>query len=422
MQVTSKSVAVERNSLSKLPDGWRMVKLGDVVEKREETERNPEAAGFERFLKVEHLDADSLKIKRWGLIKEDGLPPTFYKVFRKGQVLYPTRNPHLRRTAYADFDGICGEKTLTLQAKEKYLISNLLPFLFQCEAFIQHASISMIGSTNPHVRWKDIAAYQFALPPQEDQPRITDILLAADENIYRFEDCLSKVILYKTALFEHLIQRGLSKIDSSQRTYWKEVKFESLMIGSPKSGYSAVSASRETGHFVLALSALSRSGYQAGHLKPVELTPEVEATRLNKGDFLISRSSTYELVGLVGIFDEEREDTSFPDTMMLIRLDESRVDKQFIEQFLLSKKGRLQIQRIAAGTSASMKKINRTGLASIVIPLPPLDVQRKIVEQLDACTKAIDAVKTKLNSCRELKKGLLKEFFEDNFERQYPNV
>jgi type I restriction enzyme S subunit len=108
--------------------------------------------------------------------------------------------------------------------------------------------------------------------------------------------------------------------------------------------------------------------------------------------------------------------------MMLIRLDESRVDKQFIEQFLLSKKGRLQIQRIAAGTSASMKKINRTGLASIVIPLPPLDVQRKIVEQLDACTKAIDAVKTKLNSCRELKKGLLKEFFEDNFERQYPNV
>ncbi len=71
MQVTSKSVAVERNSLSKLPDGWRMVKLGDVVEKREETERNPEAAGFERFLKVEHLDADSLKIKRWGLIMED---------------------------------------------------------------------------------------------------------------------------------------------------------------------------------------------------------------------------------------------------------------------------------------------------------------------------------------------------------------
>jgi len=70
----------------------RLVKLGDIVEKREELEHNPEAAGLDKFLKVEHLDEESLKIKRWGLIINGNLPPTFYKVFRKGQVLYPTRN------------------------------------------------------------------------------------------------------------------------------------------------------------------------------------------------------------------------------------------------------------------------------------------------------------------------------------------
>jgi hypothetical protein len=45
----------------------------------------------------------------------------------------------------------------------------------------------------------------------------------------------------------------------------------------------------------------------------VELTPEVEAAKLKKGDFLISRSNTFEFAGFAGIFDEEREDISFPD-------------------------------------------------------------------------------------------------------------
>src|SRR5690348_9873062 len=91
-------VAIQVLRSKEAQNGWRQVELGDVVEVRNELERVPKEAGFERYLKVEHLDANSLKIKRWGLIKNGDLPPTFYKVFRKGQVLYPTRNPHLCRT------------------------------------------------------------------------------------------------------------------------------------------------------------------------------------------------------------------------------------------------------------------------------------------------------------------------------------
>lgn len=166
---------------------WRLVSIGDVVEVKNELEHNPKSAGLERYLKVEHLDPESLRIKRWGMIEDGDLPPTFYKVFRKRQVLYPTRNPHLRRTAYADFDGICGEKTLTLEAKRDYLIPELLPFLFQQESFIRHATSNMIGSTNPHIRWRDIASYKFLLPPKDEQRRITGILWAADDAVQTFQ-------------------------------------------------------------------------------------------------------------------------------------------------------------------------------------------------------------------------------------------
>ena len=159
---------------------WQTATLGDVVVHRQVQERDPVGAGFDRYLMVEHLDADRLKIARWGLIADDDLPPTFYKVFRKGQVLYPTRNPHLRRTAYADFDGICGEKTLTLESNGQ-IEPRLLPFILQTDCFIQYATSMAIGSTNPHVRWRDIAKYEFPLPPKDEQRRIADILWAADE-------------------------------------------------------------------------------------------------------------------------------------------------------------------------------------------------------------------------------------------------
>lgn len=154
----------------------------------------------------------------------------------------------------------------------------------------------------------------------------------------------------------------------------------------------------------------------------MELTPEVEAAKLKEGDFLISRSNTFELVGFAGIFNEKREDISFPDTMMLITLDENRVDKRFLKEFLLSTRGRRQMQRIAAGTSASMKKINRTGLSSLFIPLPPLHAQRWIMEQLDICTQALRAAEYKRDNSRTLKNALIKKLLVSSLQHIHCHV
>lgn len=59
-------------------DNWRTVRLGDIAEKIEEQEHDPVGAGLERFLKVEHMDADSLRIRRWGIIGEEELPHPRY--------------------------------------------------------------------------------------------------------------------------------------------------------------------------------------------------------------------------------------------------------------------------------------------------------------------------------------------------------
>lgn len=161
---------------------WKKTKIGDLLYKTEYNDKEHASKLYNRFIKMEHLDANSLNIHRWGDSAIEDIPPTFYKIFKQGQILYPTRNPQLRRAALASFDGICGEKTLTLSLIEGS--EGYVPFVanvFHSNAFVEYATNARIGSTNPHIRWRDVADYEFLLPPKAEQKRLAELLWAADE-------------------------------------------------------------------------------------------------------------------------------------------------------------------------------------------------------------------------------------------------
>ncbi|MEQ4037947.1 restriction endonuclease subunit S, partial [Escherichia coli] len=71
--------------------------------------------------------------------------------------------------------------------------------------------------------------------------------------------------------------------------------------------------------------------------------------------------------------------TIFPDTMWRLAVDEKFIKKEFLMYYLMSPYGRRAIQGIAAGTSGSMKKINKDNFLKIQIPIPPFDIQASII-------------------------------------------
>lgn len=191
---------------------WRRVKLGDVSTKIEENDRANAHKRFDRFLQVQHMDPGTLHIKRWASqVQGDEINPYFYKIFRKGQILFPTRNPHLRRTALASFDGICGEKTLTLEPNSNFILPEFFPFLFHSDSFYEHTTSSIIGSTNPHCRWRDVAKYEFLLPPKEQQAEIAELLWAMDEVIQKESAVLESLTRSLLVLIEEFVPRNFDK-------------------------------------------------------------------------------------------------------------------------------------------------------------------------------------------------------------------
>ena len=162
----------------RLKPGWTRVAFGDVVHLRTERSSNPEAAGFNRYVGLEHLDPGELTIRRWGAVA-DGT--TFTNVFRPGNVLFGKRRAYLRKVAVPDFSGVCSGDIYVLDSKdEDCLQPELLPFICQTEAFFRHAIRTSAGSLSPRTNWRNLATYEFALPPLHEQRRQATLLTAVE--------------------------------------------------------------------------------------------------------------------------------------------------------------------------------------------------------------------------------------------------
>ena len=93
--------------------------------------------------------------------------------------------------------------------------------------------------------------------------------------------------------------------------------------------------------------------------------------------------------------------------MMKLSFDHAAIDPLFIEQCLRTPNCRRQIESYAAGTSASMKKINGTNLRKITVPLIPLGRQREILNKLDGITRLLLNTKFRMAHANSLKSCML---------------
>lgn len=186
---------------------WRRVKFGDVV-RQVKTKVDPEKVGIERYVAGEHMDTDDLRIRRWGEVGDGYLGPAFHMRFRPGQVLYGSRRTYLRKVAVAEFEGICANTTFVLEpADPSKLLPELLPFVMQTDSFHEHSKRESKGSVNPYVNFSDLAWYEFALPPPEEQHRLAELLRTANDSVECSRELVRATQAARLALREFIIEQ-----------------------------------------------------------------------------------------------------------------------------------------------------------------------------------------------------------------------
>lgn len=118
---------------------------------------------------------------------------------------------------------------------------------------------------------------------------------------------------------------------------------------------------------------------------------EREKLSLRKGDILVNRTNSAELVGKCAVFEAEGE-YSFASYLIRLRLDTDRADPRLVAAYINSPAGRAYMFA-ERKQMTGQANVNATKLKALPLALPALEEQRRIVSYLDSLQDKIDTLK-----------------------------
>jgi type I restriction enzyme S subunit len=363
-----------------LPKGWRMVRFDELAQMVNERV-DPSATDADIYVGLEHLDPDSLKLRRWGTPSDvigDKLQ------FRKGDIIFGRRRAYQRKLAVAEFDGICSAHAMVVRANAETVDPEFLPFLMQSDLFMQRAIDISVGSLSPTINWKTLRIQEFPLPPKDEQRRIADILWAAEDAIESWDaavECFA-------ALLDAISLDEFSSHPSDTTAISPVDLCESVTVGivvTPAKWYCSdgVPALRSLNVFPdrFVLDDLVRLT-QTGH-------NEHRKSELSEGDVVIVRTGRPGDAAVV-----TRDVHGFNAIDLIIARPLPTLDPHFLSRFLNSAAGRRQLRRGTAGTA--QQHFNVGEMKHLRIPVRTLNGQAETVARMRAVeTKLQDAVKNR---------------------------
>lgn len=120
---------------------------------------------------------------------------------------------------------------------------------------------------------------------------------------------------------------------------------------------------------------------------------ELQRAKCNpkKGQIIISRSNTPDLVGASCYVSEDYPNRFLPDKLwQTVPHPEKKVEHKWLAYFLASPWARFRLSKLATGTSNSMKNITKSELLTLPVPIPPFLEQKKIASFLECWDNAIE--------------------------------
>lgn len=336
------------------------------------------------------------------------------KKVRKGSLLICTASgskSHLGKIAYVDedygyaFGGFMGQITPTPGIYGRYLFHALTSSKYK--AFIEALSD---GVNINNLKFDDLRQFSVSVPPLPEQQRIVAILDEAFEGIATAKANAEKNLQNARELFENYHQSVFSREGEG----WVDYRLGE--IASFRNGINFTQQSKGRSVPIIGVKNFQNHLWAPlDDLDSVTLDGELsELDTLAEGDILSVRSNgNPELIGrcmLVGSLSEPITHSGFT---IRIRLHDGNTLPQYVCQFLKSRDVRRTL--IDGGNGANIRSLNQGTLSSVVIPLPPIEIQQRLINEIEAMHSKTaylaDIASRKLSALDELKKSLLHQAF-----------
>ncbi len=393
---------------------WSLTKFGNVaIQQKQSVDRDN--TEFTRYVKGEHMGSEDLHLREWGELTDEYLGPAFIRKFEEGDILYGSRRTYLRKVVIAPFEGITSNTTFVIKANEKRIDKRLLPFIMMSEGFTDNSIKNSKGSVNPYINWKDIANYEFLLPPKDQQAQLAELLWAMDEVIEREREVMErlKMLMFKKQEFIFIKGNG-SKKQKPYSSYkipehWSVSKMSS--VAQVEYGISesvANNTNPSIGWQILTGANINLDGsFDLSKKRYIEI-PTKERFLLQQGDLMFNwRSGSPEHIGKTAIYDLVGNYT-YASFILRIRCGKDLSNRYAFYLLNYLREIEFFIKNIAQQVNF---KINATVFREISIPVPPINEQNEIENILDLIHYQLIEIESKISASQFLQKSLINQIF-----------
>lgn len=392
---------------------WETVQLGDILTERRETPLDIELlAGHIRI--VDKVSFNDGRIH----LRQSQETKTGMIIVRPGDILVSGINA--AKGAIAIYDPEASSPIAATIHYGSYQVDparacpRFLWWLLRSNLFRDLLSRHVPGGIKTELKSKRLLPVPIQLPPLEEQRRI----VARIENLAtKLEEARSS----RAAATHELAVLRQSQTTACTASLNADAQLANALLAPPRNGWSPNCDNLETGTPVLTLSAVTGWDFNPSAFKRTSQPVNDGAHYwVDKGDLLITRSNTPELVGHAAICNGALSRAIYPDLMMKVPIDPTKASTRFVWYWLQTARARDFVRRSAKGTSPTMKKISQSVVQAIPFPAGvSVGEQETIARHLDLLrSKTNTALATQSETAAELD-ALLPAILDKAFKGEF---
>ena len=383
--------AIEGKLTGEGREGWRFVRLGDIITK-DIGGGTPDKSIAEYW----NGNIPWMSVKDFSLAKDGFIENTIDHITEKGlensatNLIMPGAIIICMRMGLGKYARLRKPTAINQDLRAIWLSEDVLADYFLY--FYSTLKIEGTGTTVKGIKRNELLSYIVPMPPIEEQRRIVSRLDAILPKIAELESAENQLEAlerkFPNDMRDALLQAAIEgKLTGSNTDNWQRVRLGDISL-SVQYGYNA--SAREEGTVkMIRISDIQNNNIQWDNVPYCEISEdEMQKYLLSKNDILFARTGG--TVGKSYLVGDLPEKAIYAGYLIRIRLCDEN-NPQYVKYFMESESYWKQLRN---GTTATAQpNCNGKTLSQMIIPLPPIEEQRKIVIRLNELLPLCEAMK-----------------------------
>lgn len=208
--------------------GWEYKTLGEVSNTVNNINWNKDEHSY-LYIELTSVDRETSSIKGTTFVDKTNAPSRAKQIVKKGDVLFATTRPTLKRVAIIDDDfdnSICSTGFCVIRPQVDIVVPRLIFYLLKNEHFYKYIEPLQTGASYPAVTNNIVKLYKFAIPIDiSEQRRIVSYLDSSFDYIDKIKENASKALSEAKALFQSALAEAMEPKEG-----WEEKKLYDISI------------------------------------------------------------------------------------------------------------------------------------------------------------------------------------------------